>query len=326
MLNEILNNKTILITGGAGSFGRAFTKYVKKKYKPKKIIIFSRDEYKHYEFQKQLTKEGLDTGIRFFIGDVRDLERLKIAFKDVDYVIHAAALKHVEVAEYNPQEFIKTNISGAQNIIDASIERKVKKVVALSTDKAAHPINLYGATKLVSDKLFCSANHLSGKQNTIFSVVRYGNVLNSSGSVIPYYKKLISEGISSLPVTHKDMNRFVITLEQGVKFVLNSLQEMKGSEIFVPFLPSVKILDIVKALNKKPNFIGLRPGEKKYEVLCPSDEIDQTEIKKNYFIINSATFFSSSKKDKFKKKLREEYNSKNNKKFLSIADIKKLIK
>ncbi len=222
-------------------------------------------------------------------------------------------------------DWINSKGEMVQNIIDASIERGVKKVIALSTDKASHPINLYGATKLVSDKLFCSANHLSGGNKTIFSVVRYGNVLNSSGSVIPFFKKLIKEGKTRLPVTHKDMNRFVISLEDGVKFVLNSLLKMKGSEIFVPFLPSVRIVDIVKALNKKPYFIGLRPGEKKYEVLCPSDEIGQTEIKKNYFIINPATFFDLEKNKKNRIKLKQEYNSKNNKKFLKISEIKKLI-
>ena len=237
----MLNNKSILITGGTGSFGKKFTQRILAEYKPRRIIIYSRDEYKQYMMRKEFTK--FDDKLRFFIGDVRDRGRLSRALEDVDVVIHAAALKHVNVAEYNPLEAIKTNIDGAKNIIDESLNHGVKKIVALSTDKAVNPINLYGATKLVSDKLFVSANAYVGKKKMAFSVVRYGNVAGSRGSVIPFFKSLIESGSKHLPITDSRMTRFWITLEQTIYFIRNCLCEMEGGEIFVPKIPSIKIMD-----------------------------------------------------------------------------------
>ncbi len=240
----VFNGKNILITGGTGSFGKKYTEILLQNYTPNKIIIFSRDELKQYEMAQQFKESCM----RFFIGDVRDVERLKRAMDGVDYVIHAAALKHVPIAEYNPMECIKTNINGAQNVIDAALECSVQKVIALSTDKAANPINLYGATKLASDKLFVAANNIKGTKKTQFSVVRYGNVLGSRGSVIPYFKKLIEEGATELPITEAEMTRFWITLEQGVHFVLKNFARMQGGEIFVPKIPSMKMIDLAHAL------------------------------------------------------------------------------
>jgi len=287
----MFNNKTILITGGTGSFGRKYTKIILQNYKPKKIIIFSRDELKQYE----MAQEYNHTCMRYFIGDVRDYQRLKKAMKDVDYVIHAAALKHVPIAEYNPMECIKTNIDGAQNVIDAAIDNKVHKVIALSTDKAANPVNLYGATKLASDKLFVAANNLVGTQDTSFSVVRYGNVIGSRGSVVPYFKKLINEGAKELPITDKKMTRFMITLEQGVEFVLKNFERMKGGEIFVPKIPSMKIIDLALALapNLPHKIIGIRPGEKLHEIMCPSDDSHLTFEFEDHFVIAPTIKFSS---------------------------------
>ena len=283
----MFNNKNILITGGTGSFGRAFVTHILKNYSPKKLVILSRDELKQHEMREEFQKKK-NKCLRFLLGDVRDGYRLKIDFKNMDYVIHAAAQKHVEYAEYNPQECIKTNVEGAQNVIYASIENKVKKVIALSTDKAANPVNLYGATKLVSDKLFIAANNIAGKDSTVFSVVRYGNVLNSRGSVIPYFKKLIEKKEKYIPLTHKDMSRFIISIEEGVNFTINSLKIMRGAEIFVPKIPSIKIIDLIKSLSKnaKIKVIGLKPGEKLSETLCPSDESYLTiEYKKFYLIM-----------------------------------------
>jgi len=287
----MFNNKTILITGGTGSFGRKYTKIILQKYKPKKIIIFSRDELKQYE----MAQEYNHTCMRYFIGDVRDYQRLKKAMKDVDYVIHAAALKHVPIAEYNPMECIKTNIDGAQNVIDAAIDNKVHKVIALSTDKAANPVNLYGATKLASDKLFVAANNLVGTQDTSFSVVRYGNVIGSRGSVVPYFKKLINEGIKELPITDIKMTRFMITLEQGVEFVLKNFERMKGGEIFVPKIPSMKITELALALapDLPHKIIGIRPGEKLHEIMCPSDDSHLTFEFDDHFVIAPTIKFSS---------------------------------
>ena len=287
----MFNNKTILITGGTGSFGRKYTKIILQKYKPKKIIIFSRDELKQYE----MAQEYNHTCMRYFIGDVRDYQRLKKAMKDVDYVIHAAALKHVPIAEYNPMECIKTNIDGAQNVIDAAIDNKVHKIIALSTDKAANPVNLYGATKLASDKLFVAANNLVGTQDTSFSVVRYGNVIGSRGSVVPYFKKLINEGIKELPITDIKMTRFMITLEQGVEFVLKNFERMKGGEIFVPKIPSMKITELALALapDLPHKIIGIRPGEKLHEIMCPSDDSHLTFEFDDHFVIAPTIKFSS---------------------------------
>ena len=266
----MFSGKNILITGGTGSFGKKYTEILLKNYKPNKIIIYSRDELKQFEMAQRFN----DKCMRYFIGDVRDKERLRKAMEDVDIVIHAAALKHVPVAEYNPMECIKTNINGAQNVIDCAIELEVEKVIALSTDKAAAPINLYGATKLASDKLFIAANNLVGKRKTRFSVVRYGNVIGSRGSVVPFFINLIKNGVKELPITHKDMTRFLITLEEGVKFVLKNFERMQGGEIFVPKIPSMKIVDLAKALcpECKLKEIGIRPGEKLHEVMITRDD------------------------------------------------------
>jgi UDP-N-acetylglucosamine 4,6-dehydratase/5-epimerase len=280
------NNKNILITGGTGSFGNKCVKTLLKKYKPNKIIIFSRDEQKQYEMS-QIFSEKEYPSLRYFLGDVRDRGRLDRACAGVDIIIHAAAMKHVTASEYNPTECIATNVDGAQNVINAAILNNVNKVIAISTDKAANPINLYGATKLCSDKLFVAANNLAGKHKTRFSVVRYGNVLGSRGSVIPYFKKLVTEGATKLPITDINMTRFVIKLQEGVDFVLNCLPIMSGGEIFVPKLPSMKISDLVTALVGENNYtvIGIRPGEKLHEVMIPREESLNCIDMKDYYII-----------------------------------------
>jgi UDP-N-acetylglucosamine 4,6-dehydratase len=266
----MFNNKSILITGGTGSFGKKYTEILLKKYNPKKIIIYSRDELKQYEMAQTFNQKCM----RYFIGDVRDKDRLKKAMDGVDYVIHAAAIKQVPIAEYNPMECIKTNINGASNVIDAALECGVKKVIALSTDKASAPINLYGATKLASDKLFVAANNISGEKETRFSVVRYGNVIGSRGSVVPFFAKLIKEGVETLPITDFKMTRFLITLEEGVNFVLKNFERMQGGEIFIPKIPSMKMVDLALAMcpNCKLEEIGIRPGEKLHEVMITSDD------------------------------------------------------
>jgi len=278
----MFKNKTILITGGTGSFGQTCSKFLLKKYKLKKLIIFSRDENKQYLMAQNFKHDN----IRFFIGDVRDAGRVNIAMRDVDYVIHAAALKHVPIAEYNPIECIKTNIYGAENIINAAINCKVKKVIALSTDKATNPINLYGASKLAAEKLFTAANSLSGRQNTSFSVVRYGNVINSRGSVIPFFKKLIAEKSKFLPITHYDMTRFFLSLEDSVKFVINCFSTMQKGEVFVPKMSSLKICDLARVLSPKAKLklIGIRPGEKIDEVLCSKEE--------NHYLLEFKDFYA----------------------------------
>lgn len=275
-----LDGKTILITGGTGSFGKKFVKSVLK-LNIKKIIIFSRDELKQYEMAQEYT----DPRVRFFIGDVRDKDRLYRAFDGVDIVIHAAALKHVGACEYNPFEAVKTNIHGAQNIVDAAIDRGVSRVIALSTDKACSPINLYGATKLVSDKLFVAANSYVGDKNTRFSVVRYGNVVGSRGSVVPFFKKMADTG--KLPITDERMTRFWITLEQGVQFVIDSLGRMNGGEIFVPKIPSMKVLDLAKAIAPKAEIeiVGIRPGEKLHEAMITEDDARHTIEFDSYYVI-----------------------------------------
>src|SRR3990167_8446960 len=260
----MFDNKTILITGGTGSFGKKCVEIILKKYKPSRLIVFSRDELKQYEMAQLFDQNCM----RYFIGDVRDAARLRMAMEDVDFVIHAAALKQVPTAEYNPIECIKTNINGAINVIDASLALGVDRVISLSTDKAACPINLYGASKLVSDKLFVAANNIKGKKPTDFSVVRYGNVIGSRGSVIPLFEKLIRQGATGLPITHPEMTRFWITLQQGVLFVLKSFERMQGGEIFVPKIPSMNIVELAKALapDLKLEVVGIRPGEKLHEV------------------------------------------------------------
>lgn len=281
-----MKNKSILITGGTGSFGQKFVDFALTNLSPKKLVIFSRDELKQFDMASRFPEED-NPCIRYFIGDVRDRNRLIRAFSGIDIVIHAAAMKQIVAAEYNPTECIATNVLGAQNVIDAAIENGVEKVVALSTDKAANPINLYGATKLCSDKLFISANNLSGGQKTRFSVVRYGNVAGSRGSVIPFFKELIASGKTSLPLTHPDMTRFIITLEQGVNLVKTALDEMFGGEIFVPKLPSLKIIDLVPLLGEglDVHTTGIRPGEKLHEVMIPAEEIRNTVDMGMHYII-----------------------------------------
>jgi len=286
----LFNGKNILITGGTGSFGKKYTEILLKKYKPNKIIIYSRDELKQYEMAQIFS----DRCMRYMIGDVRDLERLKKAMYGVDFVIHAAALKHVPVAEYNPMECIKTNINGAGNVIDAALECGVQKIIALSTDKAANPINLYGATKLASDKLFVAANNTRGARRTQFSVVRYGNVIGSRGSVIPLFQKLIKEGIKELPITEKHMTRFWITLQEGVEFVLKNFARMHGGEIFVPKIPSMTMLDLAQSLapDLGIKIIGIRPGEKLHEVMIPKDDSHLTLEFKDHFVIQPSITFT----------------------------------
>ncbi|WP_420547777.1 UDP-N-acetylglucosamine 4,6-dehydratase (inverting) [Curvivirga sp.] len=291
-----LNGKDILLTGGTGSFGKKFVETVVNRYEPNRLIIFSRDEAKQHEMQ---TRFGLEKYpfMRYFIGDVRDYERLVMAMRGVDYVVHAAALKHVTVAEYNPFECIKTNVIGAENIVNASLQTGVKKVLALSTDKAANPVNLYGASKLASDKIFIAANNLSGSKGTSFSVVRYGNVIGSRGSIIPVFKKIIAGGTSSLPITDDRMTRFVITLQQGVDFVLSCMSSMNGCEVFVPKIPSVNIVDIAEAMAPgiDTHIIGIRPGEKLHETLISIDDARTTvEMDDRYIIFPAHDFRSNS--------------------------------
>ena len=331
----MLNNKTILITGGTGSFGKEFIKQTLKKFKPKKLIIFSRDELKQYELKKKFSDTQLKI-LRFFIGDVRDKERVSQALNKVDVVIHAAALKQVDTAEYNPIETIKTNIGGAENIIIGSLKNKVKKVLALSTDKASSPINLYGATKLASDKLFINANNIAGDARTSFSVLRYGNVMSSRGSVIPYFQKLSSEK-KVFPITDKLMTRFSLTLEESVKFSLSALTKMIGGEIFVPKVSSYKILDLVKAINSsaKIKVIGRRPGEKLHEELISNVDALYTIDLNEFYIISPYQNMTRWKKEDFMKfnKLKKlkfckkdfSYTSNNNKSFLSINSLKKIL-
>jgi UDP-N-acetylglucosamine 4,6-dehydratase/5-epimerase len=326
----MFNGKNILITGGTGSFGKKYTKILLEDYKPNKIIIYSRDELKQYE----MAQEYDDPCMRYFIGDVRDEGRLKKAMRGVDYVIHAAALKHVPIAEYNPMECIKTNINGAQNVIDAALENCVQKVIALSTDKAANPVNLYGATKLASDKLFVAANNLSGDRDVKFSVVRYGNVVGSRGSVVPFFNKLIREGVTELPITDEKMTRFFITLEDGVKFVLKNFQRMQGGEIFIPKIPSMKITDMAKALapNLSHKVIGIRPGEKLHEIMCPADDSHLTLEFHDHYVIQPTIQFTG-QRDFTSNKLEEkgtivqqgfEYNSGNNTEWLTSEQLLKM--
>ncbi len=277
----MFNNKNILITGGTGSFGKMYTKMILSQYKPNKIIIYSRDELKQYEMGQSFN----DNCMRYFIGDVRDGERLNEAMCGVDFVIHAAALKHVPVAEYNPMECIKTNINGAENVIKAAIKNGVEKVIALSTDKASGPINLYGATKLASDKLFVAANNIVGARKTRFAVVRYGNVVGSRGSVVPFFQKLMADGAKELPITDVDMTRFLITLRDGVKFVLDNFTRMHGGEIFIPKIPSMKMVDLAKALapDLPHKVIGIRPGEKMHEVMITANEVPYKKVWVNLY-------------------------------------------
>lgn len=287
----MFNGKSIFITGGTGSFGKKCVSMLLSQYKPEKIVVYSRDELKQFEMQQHFNQDCM----RYFIGDVRDKARLTNVMEGIDYVIHAAALKQVPAAEYNPMECIKTNIRGAENVIDACLYNNVEKVIALSTDKAANPINLYGATKLVSDKLFVAANNTVGKRKTRFSVVRYGNVIGSRGSVIPFFQQLIESGSSYLPITHKDMTRFFITLEQGVDFVFKSFQRMQGGEIFIPKIASIKMTELAEMMapTLEQRIIGIRPGEKLHEVMCPSDDSHLTLEFDDHFVIKPSTQFTN---------------------------------
>ena len=321
-MKNILYNKTILVTGGTGSFGKMFVEKALQQG-VKKIIVFSRDELKQYEMRKQFAEYSQ---LRFFIGDVRDKERLYRAFNGVDYVIHAAAMKHVDACEYNPFEAVKTNINGAQNVIEAAIDCNVEKVIALSTDKAAAPVNLYGATKLASDKLFVAGNSYAGGKNTKFSVVRYGNVVGSRGSVIPFFQSIKHTGV--LPVTDDRMTRFWITLDQGVQFVIDSLSRMVGGEIFVPKIPSMRVIDLAEAIAPecKIEIIGIRPGEKLHETMITTDDARHTLEFDDYYVIAPEFPWWTSKK-MTGKRLPEgfEYNSSINQEWLTVEDLQKII-
>lgn len=325
----MFDDSSILITGGTGSFGKKYVKTILQRYKPRRLIVFSRDELKQFDMQQQYN----DPCMRYFIGDVRDRERLVQAMRNVDYVIHAAALKQVPAAEYNPTECIKTNIHGAENVIYAALENNVSKVIALSTDKAANPINLYGATKLASDKLFVAANNMAGGHRSQFSVVRYGNVVGSRGSVVPFFQQLLDRGAVSLPITDERMTRFWISLQQGVDFVLNNFQRMQGGEIFVPKIPSVRIVDLAKSIAPELPFhvVGIRPGEKLHEIMCPSDDSHLTLEFNDHYVLRPTITFTARSNNFIVNNLGEtgkdveqgfEYNSGSNSVFLSTIELK----
>lgn len=329
----MFTDKSILITGGTGSFGKRFVSHLLAHYKPKKIIIYSRDELKQFEMQQMYDAPCM----RYFIGDVRDKERLIAAMRDVDYVVHAAALKQVPAAEYNPNECIKTNINGAQNVIDAAIATNIKRVIALSTDKAANPVNLYGATKLASDKLFVAANNISGARGPRFAVVRYGNVVGSRGSVVPFYRRLLAEDCKALPLTHEEMTRFWITLDEGVDFVIKDFQRMQGGEIFVPKIPSIRITDLIEAMSGTPDYelVGIRPGEKLHEVMVPEEMAHHSFEFDDHYVITPAIKFFDKNVNYAKNKLGErgepvsdkfEYHSGTNPHFLTVEELKALDK
>jgi len=324
----MFNDKSILITGGTGSFGRQYTRTLLGRFRPERLIIYSRDELKQFEMQQDYHAECM----RYFIGDVRDRDRLTQAMRGVDYVIHAAALKQVPAAEYNPMECIKTNIHGAENVIAAAIEAGVKKVIALSTDKAANPINLYGATKLASDKLFVAANNVVGRNGPAFAVVRYGNVVGSRGSVVPFFAKLIAARAGELPITHEDMTRFWISLQQGVDFVLRNFARMYGGEIFVPKIPSIRILELAKAMAPQipTRIVGVRPGEKLHEVMCPADDSHLTLEFADHYVLRPTIKFHHADLDYTVNAVGEagtpvragfEYNSGTNEHVLSVPQI-----
>jgi UDP-N-acetylglucosamine 4,6-dehydratase/5-epimerase len=323
----MFNAKSILITGGTGSFGRRCVRTILERYQPRRLIVYSRDELKQSEMQQEFPHDCM----RFFLGDVRDADRLRQAMNGVDFVIHAAALKQVPAAEYNPMECVKTNIHGAQNVIQAALANEVDKVIALSTDKAANPINLYGATKLVSDKLFVAGNNVAGGHRTRFAVVRYGNVVGSRGSVVPLFRRQISNGGDHLPITDASMTRFWITLRQGVEFVLKSFARMQGGEIFVPKIPSLRVVDLARAMapDLPQRIIGIRPGEKLHEVMCPADSAHLTLEFPDHYVIKPAIQFAGDF-DFSRNRLEEhgsyvkpgfEYQSGTNPRFLGIEEI-----
>ena len=320
----MFNKKKILVTGGTGTFGKYFIRYVLNKYNPKRLIVFSRDEFKQFNFIEELKGHKRFKSMRFLIGDVRDYDRLNFAFKDLDFVIHSAAMKQIPSTEKEPLECIKTNIIGGENVIRASINNKIKKVLALSTDKAVNPINLYGASKLAADKLFISANLLSGSIKTKFSIVRYGYVINSRGSVIPFFLDLKKKGATILPITDTRMTRFFITQDQAIKFVIKSLKLMKGGEIFIPKIPSIRIADLAEVINPKAKLkvIGIRMGEKLHESLFSHEECHLVKEFKDHYILNS---LKSNGNLNIKNFLSYDYNSKTNKNFLNKKQISKLI-
>lgn len=323
---NFLKNKSILITGGTGTFGKECAKFIINQTKAKKVIVFSRDEFKQFNMKEEFSKEKNFNKLRFFLGDVRDLKRLEIAFRDVDFVVHSAALKHVDFAEYNPIEYIQSNIIGSQNVILASLNNRVKKVISLSTDKAVNPINLYGSTKLAADKLMLAANNYAKKNECSFSVVRYGNVINSRGSIVPKFNELKINKAKYFPITDTKMTRFVISREAAVKFVMNSLKIMEGFEIFIPKCKTINIHDLAKAVDpKKPiKIVGIRAGEKLHECLLSKDETGDIFEHKNFYILkNFQSNLSQSKSFSKLKKIKSfDYSSQNNNKHLSIKEIK----
>ncbi len=327
MYNSVLDNKTILVTGGTGSFGHCFTEYVLKNYNPKKIIIYSRDEFKQFTMSNEPVYKEYASKMRFFIGDVRDEARLERACENVDYIIHAAALKQVPACEYNPDEAIKTNINGAQNVINAALKTGVKRVVALSTDKAVDPVNLYGATKMVSDKLFIAANAYAGTKDINFSIVRYGNVAGSRGSIIPLFKHLIDEGATELPITDYRMTRFWISLPEGVELVLKALAEAKGGETFISKIPSFNIKDLAEAVcpGIATKEVGIRPGEKLDEVMVTKEDSPFTyEYDKHFIVYPQVIFNERQSPDPSGKKVPEGfyYSSGNNTQWMTVEEIR----
>ncbi|MFT4953730.1 MAG: UDP-N-acetylglucosamine 4,6-dehydratase [Brevundimonas sp.] len=324
----MFDDKSILITGGSGSFGKMYVRTILERYKPRRLIVYSRDELKQFEMGQSFN----DPSMRYFLGDVRDRDRLMQAMRGVDFVIHAAAMKQVPAAEYNPTECIRTNIHGAENVIHAALANDVEQVIALSTDKAANPINLYGATKLASDKLFVAANNMAGSHRTSFGVVRYGNVVGSRGSVVPFFEKLMEQGVTSLPITDTRMTRFWISLQQGVDFVLTNFQRMHGGEIFVPKIPSVRIVDLATAMapDLQQHVIGIRPGEKLHEIMCPADDSHLTLEFDDHYVLSPTIRFHRGDLDYAVNRLGEkgqpvpqgfEYNSGSNEVFLTPDEI-----
>jgi UDP-N-acetylglucosamine 4,6-dehydratase len=331
MADTLFNGKVILVTGGTGSFGKQFIRTVLSRYTPHRLIVLSRDELKQYEMQQEFNHDCM----RYFLGDIRDRDRVMMAMTGVDYVVHAAALKQVPALEYNPGEAVETNIRGSQNVAMAAIEKGVSQVIALSTDKAAAPINLYGATKLVADKLFIAANNTRGTRKTQFAVVRYGNVIGSRGSVVPLFRKMLAEGATELPITDEAMTRFWITLPQGVEFVINSYRRMQGGELFIPKIPSTRVVDLATAIapQAKIKVVGIRPGEKLHEVMCPAELALQTMEFDDHYVIEPA-FYYQTRPDYAKNALGEtgkrvspnfEYNSLTNPHYLSIEELKTMM-